>query len=208
MSEETPKLVYWKFHGRAACVRLAAIIGGVKIEDEFMSFDDFKAKKEELPFGTLPILKTSKGTICQSNAQLLYIGRQGNLVPSDPFKMAQVDDLLGLGEDFYGKISPSIREQDPEKKAAMRKELNDEVFPRMIGYVERWLKGNGNSKYFVGDEITVADLKMYPIFQWLASGKLDGVSSDLLKSFPEVSRVYNNIGDHSKVKEYYANPGF
>ena len=40
---------------------------------------------------------------------------------------ARTDELIGFCEDFYGKIGPTMHKQDPERRAAMRKELNEYV---------------------------------------------------------------------------------
>lgn len=41
--------------------------------------------------------------------------------------------------------------------------------PLWLGYLERWLELAG-SKFFVGDEITIADLVIYTRMKWLRRG--------------------------------------
>jgi len=125
------KLVYWKIHGRALPIRLAAAIGKIPLEDEFISFPEFKENKESYPFGSLPILHTEHGVIAQSNAILNYLGKQCGLYPADVLEAARVDEILGFTEDLYGVISPSIRESDLQKKAAMREVFSKRNFAKI-----------------------------------------------------------------------------
>lgn len=51
----------------------------------------------------------------------------------------------------------------------MRKQLSEVTLPLWLGYLERWLERAGG-KYFVGDEITIADLVIYTRMKWLRRG--------------------------------------
>lgn len=51
----------------------------------------------------------------------------------------------------------------------MRKQLSEVTLPLWLGYLERWLEMAG-TKFFVGDEISVADLVIYTRMKWLRRG--------------------------------------
>ena len=64
-------------------------------------FQEQKAR-EELPFGSLPVLDviTSGGTVsaAQSNAILRFVGRRAGLYPvDDPLRALKVDEALDFG---------------------------------------------------------------------------------------------------------------
>ena len=202
------KLVYWKIHGRALPIRLAALIGKYPLEDEFISFQDFQQLKETFPFGGLPVLKTEHGVIAQSNAILVYIGKQTGLYPADRVVAARVDELLGFAEDVTNAIAPSIRESDPEKKAAMREKLRTETFPKYFGYLQRYHTALGSPKYFTSNELTVADLKFFALFNWIYSGKLDGIPKDLLNDYPQLNGVVTAILENETVKHHLETCGY
>jgi glutathione S-transferase len=202
------KLVYWKIHGRALPIRLAALIGKYPLEDEFISFQEFQQLKETYPFGGLPVLKTEHGVISQSNAILVYIGKQTGLYPADRVAAARVDELLGFAEDVTNAIAPSIRESDPEKKAAMREKLRTEAFPKYFGYLQRYHASVGSPKYLTSNELTVADLKFFAVFNWISSGKLDGIPTDTLSAYPALSGVVAAVLENEAVKNHLANCGF
>jgi len=100
------KLLYFDFHGMAARIRTAALIGKVSMEDyRFSSRDEFIAMKTsgELPFGQVPLLLVNDGeaSVAQSSAILRYICGLGGLHPTDPLKAAAVDAALDQEHDAF-----------------------------------------------------------------------------------------------------------
>ena len=62
--------------------------------------------------------------------------------------------------DLYGKIVASLFEKDAAKKEQLRKELADSKLPPYFKTLNSLLEQN-KSGYFVGEGLTVADLKLY-----------------------------------------------
>ena len=79
------RLVYFSVPGRAEASRIALSLSGIEWEDVEVNGEEFsKLKKEgKLPWGMLPILQTSKGTIAESSAILRYAGKIAGLIPDD-----------------------------------------------------------------------------------------------------------------------------
>ena len=189
-----PKLIYFPIGGRAAPLRNAFKLGKIEFEDVHVTFDEFKAAKAagEYTFGAVPVLILDDGTqVTQSNAILNWIGRQAGLIPSDAKEALFVDEVVCSIEDSYNLIGPTIREQDEEKKMAMRKALVAED-----GSLTKWLQGlsklaerNGNNGYFVGSTGTIADLKANAVLGWLVSGILDGFPKTILDNHPNLQKA-------------------
>lgn len=100
---------------------------------------------------------------------------------------------MDLGEDLYHVIGPSMGEQDPERRMAMRKVLAEETLPRWGGYLERLLITNGRTGFVVGDTLTVADLKLHWIIDKLINGTLDGIPTSVLDPFETVTAWRTNV---------------
>ena len=180
------RLRYFPFPGRAGPIRDAFNIGNVKFEDDFVPPEQFRERRAtgEFPFGGLPVLdvETTTGKVCsaQSNAILRFAGRLSGLYPvNDPVQALKVDEALDAGEDINQLLAPSIHEHDVQKKMAMRKELAETTLPEWAAYFERLLVKNGSTGFIVGQDLTVADLKLYWIIDWLTSGMLDGIPTSL-----------------------------
>jgi len=194
------RLRYFPFPGRAGPIRDALHIGRIPFEDEHVPPDQFRPRRAagEFPFGGLPVLdvETAGGKVCsaQSNAILRFAGRLSGLYPvDDPVQALKVDEALDLGEDINSLMGPSIHEQDEARKMAMRKELAEETLPFWAECIERLLVANGQTGFIVGNSLTVADLKLYWIIDWLSSGMLDGIPTTLFDKFTPVVDWRKNI---------------
>lgn len=194
------RLRYFPFTGRAAPIRDALNIGQIEFVDDHIQWETFSKLRAagEFPFGGLPILdvETASGKVCsaQSNAILRFAGRLSKLYPvDDMLKALKVDEALDAGEDINLLMDPSIQEQDEQKKMAMRKILAEQTLPEWMNYLERLLINNGSTGFVVGDTLTVADLKLYWIIDWLTSGLLDGIPTDLIDSHDNIVAWRENI---------------
>ncbi len=89
------KLTYFDFHGgRGEPARLALSMGGIAFEDDRVPFADWERRKEDTPFGALPVLEVDGQTIAQSNAINRYVGKLVDLYPSDPWQAALCDEAI------------------------------------------------------------------------------------------------------------------
>ncbi len=142
------------------------------------------------------VVESGQGEQCvaQSNAILRFAGRLSGLYPvDDPLQALKVDEALDVGEDINGLISPSLHEQNVDRKMAMRKKLADETLPFWLACFERLLVANGSTGFIVGSSLTVADLKLYWIIDWLTSGILDGIPTSLIDGYENVMSWRKNI---------------
>lgn len=194
------RLRYFPFPGRAGPIRDALNIGKVAFEDDFVPPEQFRERRAtgEFPFGGLPVLdvETTTGKVCaaQSNAILRFAGRLSGLYPVEDLVQAlKVDEALDVGEDINQLLGPSIHEQDEQKKMAMRKELAEAALPEWAAYFERLLVNNGSTGFIVGKDLTVADLKLYWIIDWLTSGMLDGIPTNLFNPYTNILAWRKNI---------------
>jgi len=194
------RLRYMEFPGRAQAIRDALRIGRIDFVDEHLTDDQFRDCRAagEFPFGGIPVLviETSAGTQCvaQSNAILRFSGRLTGLYPmDDPLQALKVDEALGVGEDINCLLEPSLHEEDAERKMAMRKMLAEETLPFWMECLERSLVTNGSTGFMVGKNLTIADLKLYWIIDWLTMGILDGIPKNLLDGFENVVNWRKNI---------------
>ena len=194
------RLRYMAFPGRAQAIRDALRIGHIDFVDEHLTDDQFRDCRTagEFPFGGIPVLviETSDGTQCvaQSNAILRFAGRLTGLYPiDDPLQALKVDEALGVAEDINCLLEPSLHEQNTERKMAMRKVLAEETLPYWMGCLERSLVANGSTGFMVGTNLTIADLKLYWIIDWLTMGIVDGIPKNLIDGFKNLVNWRKNI---------------
>ena len=80
-----------------------------------------------------------------------FCGKLSGLYPNNnDFDAAKVDEIIDAATDITGCVGPSMREKEPNKKSAMRSKLAGEAFPKWFIFLEKVLKQNGETGYFVG----------------------------------------------------------
>ena len=202
-----PKLTYFDFPGsRGEECRLALHLAGVAFEDERIR-SDWPALKDRTPYGSLPTLEVEgRGVLAQTNAILVYIGREHGLHPRDNWIAARHEELMAAVEDLRGAVFPVLRIQDPAEKVKAREELAGGLLQRWGGSVERRLAELGVGPFVAGDAIHVADLKLYMAARWFSSGNVDHVPRDVFREFPRLVGVEKAVAEHPKIVAWYARP--
>jgi glutathione S-transferase len=201
-----PKLTYFDFAGsRGEECRLAFHLAGVDFEDNRIARESWMELKPKTPFGSLPTLELEGGgTLAQSNAILVYIGREHGLHPRDNWDAAQHEALLSAVEELRATVVPTLRITDAEEKKRAREELAAGFLPRWGGNIERVLGGLGSGPFVAGDAIHVADIKLYIAARWFSSGSVDHVPSTIFADFPRLIGVERAVAAHPKIVQWYA----
>ncbi|KAF4678283.1 glutathione Stransferase [Perkinsus chesapeaki] len=196
------KLHYFDAANRGEPIRLAFAISGIKFDDVRVARGDWAAKKAAniYPMNQLPVLEFEDGTMAsQSTAILRYVGSLNpsvNLYPDDPRQRLRVDEMLGIVTDVRGKIGPTVHMTDEAQKAAARKELGETTLPFYFGRIEKIM---GEHKYSAGDNLTIADLDLVGVLEWLSSGILTGIPADIVAGFPLLFNLQKLVGSHPAV---------
>lgn len=196
------KLTYFDFSGsRGEECRLALHLAGIVFEDDRISRASWRERKPSTPFGALPVLEVAgKGTLAQSNAILRFVGQAHGLHPTDPWEAARHEAVMCAVEDLRVKINPTLRMDDPVQKQRAREDLASDWLQTWGANIDRQIKG----PFLGGEQIQVADLKLYVVVHWFARGTLDHIPHDVFKAFPRLTRLYAAVKDHPKVAEWTA----
>lgn len=186
------KLMYFDLAGLAECTRKVLNFSEYDFEDIRISEEKFKEIKKHLKFGQLPILLVNQDNreeqLVQSKAILRYVGRLTHMYPTkNPLNGAMVDEWVELNTEF---MFPMIMNIYPDRmglelsdtdKKKHRLWCIDTHIPKYLSFLEEELT---NSQWLGGmDSPTIADFCWLPTLQWLSSGKIDGLSDDVLDSF-------------------------
>jgi len=195
------ELVYFDIAGRAEPLRLICSIGNVEFTDTRLSKEEWVQMKPQTPYGQLPILKVEGKTIAESNAISRYLGRLGKLYPEDPLAALECDEIGDVMEDLGQLVVASMKETDNAKKMEMRNVFLTKEFPTFAKGLEARLKEH-NGDYFLGQQLTIADIKMYTLTKWFSMGVLDGIPQNFLDDYPVLKRHSEIIDSLPKVKEW------
>lgn len=202
------KLVYFDLAGRALPIRQALVLGGLEFEDERITFDKWPERRQQTPYLQLPVLEIDGVALPQSLAILRLIGRATGMYPEDPILAAQVDAVLLAMYDAVYELGLTF---GPHLTDEQRKEIRDRlckgdhatVLDRMEG-VEKVFQANKDSKWVVGDKMTVADLEVYRQWSMIKYGKnLDYVPTDLYDHLPGITEMSKAIEALPEVAKWH-----
>ncbi|MDA9749109.1 glutathione S-transferase family protein [Pelagibacteraceae bacterium] len=198
------KIPFW----RAEVTRLSLFIADIPFIDhriEANEYDEFK-KSGKLPngkfapFKQLPVLDIDGKIFAQTGAIARYCGKLSGLYPkNDDYKSALIDQIIEAAQDINFLVTLSSRDKDPEKKQIAREILATRHLPKWFQYLEDLNNENNQSVYFVGKELTIADLAIWRLLGWLTSGLLDGVPTNILEPYSNLNKLRKEIYENPKV---------
>jgi glutathione S-transferase len=198
-----PKLIYFDAPvSRGEECRLALHIAGVDFEDVRISRKDWPELKPNTPFRCVPVLEMpGRPALGQSNAILVFIGREHGVHPQDAFEAARHEAVMVHVEDLRGQVAPTIRITDEAEKKKAREDLVAKYLPN---WGERTEKQLGEGPFFAGAKIHVVDLKLYMAVHWFVGGKVDYIPATIFAEFPKLTRLHDAVRDDERVKAWYA----
>jgi glutathione S-transferase len=204
------KIIYFDLpFWRAEISRLPLFIANIDFEDFRPSDDEWDYAKENgkmkdgtiIPFSELPVLSINGESVAQTMAIARICGKLGGMYPEDIVQAGKVDQIVIAVENINALLSPSMKESDPLKKKAMRKELTSNELPTYFGYLQDILDAN-NSGWFVGDSMTIADLGVWSLLGWIASGVIDDISAEVIHPFDGLVTLYNEINKNPRIRAW------
>eukprot|EP01084_Bolivina_argentea_P115582 205512_1 len=211
------RIIYYNFGGRAEALRNAAAIGGIAFEDDFITFEEQKQQKADGerrwsgPPEVVILDKDGKDlvTIAQSNACLRYIGKISGLYPSNPVQQALVDEVLDSIEDLSVATAGVLyfAGDDDEKKQKLEA-FNKDTLPYWSAKFEARLEENekrGNKNgYFVGNNITIADLKGAAGYSFISSYRGPPGAKDIISKCKRLTALIDKVNNNETVKGFKA----
>ena len=198
------KIPFW----RAEVTRLSLFIGDIPFIDHRIEGDEYDEFKKTgklpngkiAPFKQLPVLEVDGKIFAQTGAIARYCGKLSGLYPKDDdYKSALIDQIIEAAQDINFLVTLSGRDKDPEKKRVAREILATRHLPKWFQYLENLNKQNEQSIYFVGKDLTIADLAIWRLLGWLTSGLLDGVPTKILDIYPNLIKLRKEIYKNPKV---------
>ena len=147
------KLTYFNQNGRVGLIRAMLCYKKVPFENIMFSLDEWKTKKQNYEFHQLPQLEVNGKKLTQTIAICLYLARQLNLYPKDIYLQYHVDSLLAVRDDItplYRKLKSKLNTEDESKAFKEQMAL-------YLQRIEKRYEELGKGKYYLGNEISVAD---------------------------------------------------
>ena len=150
---ENIKLTYFNMNGRVGLIRAMLCYKKIPFENILITMEEWPSKKQNYEFHQLPELEVNGKKLTQTIAISLYLAKQLNLYPKDIYLQYHVDSLLAIRDDItplYRKLKFKIN-TDEDTKAYK------DLIVLYLQKIEKRYEELGSKKYYIGDEISVAD---------------------------------------------------
>ena len=202
------RLVYFGVPGRAEASRVALSLSGLEWEDVQVNGVRFEIMKNsgELPWDMLPVLQTPEGTIAESSAILRFAGKAADLVPSDPYQAAKVDEFIDGITALAGLLDDTFRISDIEERIQIRKKLflPDGRGTRVLIMLERKISESTTGWAAGTEKMSIADLKLFAELFGLFSGNYDGLDGSMIEGYSNLLNYHSKVANEPRILAHYA----
>ncbi|GAB4813097.1 hypothetical protein N2152v2_000143 [Parachlorella kessleri] len=208
-----PKLYYFGLQARAEPIRLALAAAGVEFEFEAAQKEKSKQDLDHYKFGQVPRYIDEEVDLCQTNAIVRHVGRKHGLWGKTEAQHSAVEEVMeGVNDlhntgltSFFGATSQEDFDAIKEKFWKEHLEPGTETAPESRGahaaYLSRILAAN-KTGYFVGDELTIADLFMANTLKLL----MDVYKERIADTWPDLVKHHDLVMGQEKVAAYLQSP--
>ncbi|KAF9205992.1 hypothetical protein BGZ49_003184 [Haplosporangium sp. Z 27] len=160
-SNSTYKLLYFELHGRGEMARILFSYGGVKWE-ELPS--NWATQKSQTPFQCVPVIyeTTSDGTVLQIGETSVierYLAKKFNLLGQNEWEQLQIEQFQNSTESSQLMYQSQVLKADIEKRVENTNTYYKQVVEKFINVHENHLENNGSNGFYVGDSLSLADIK-------------------------------------------------
>lgn len=194
---------YFNIKGnRGQVARLAFDIAGLDYEDVRLDRDAFRAAKPSYPFGQVPVIEIDGKMYAQSGAINRYVGKLCNLYPEDALECLRVDEITEAIEDLQHRLRATMDLPADERKAAREAYVEGPLRLVLSRLQERLSEGGG--EYFVGNRLSIADLRLLVFARWFESGIVDHIPTDVVARIaPELHALAQRVYQVEAVRKHY-----
>ena len=119
------EVIYFEAPGYAEPTRLCLELSGKPWKNTIVDWDGYQELKEagELPWGFLPVLKTSQGTIAESGAMMRYAASLAGLDSDDLYTQGKINEIIDVIDGWRAHFTPTFYIDDLEERCAARQAL-------------------------------------------------------------------------------------
>lgn len=176
-------------------------IADIPFEDCRFKCEEWDKIKPKMPFGAVPVMHVNGEALGQSDAMLRYVGKLGGLYPSDPLEALRVDEVVDtMSATILAAFSYWGPDQGMLQKA--RDAFVERDIPRYLGTVDGRIKASKKGPFFLGPQVSIADLKITQVFTMLTIGCLEHIDPTVLDRYSSLSSISKAVLNMRAVQKW------
>ncbi|KAF9290750.1 hypothetical protein BGZ68_006147 [Mortierella alpina] len=204
--DNTHHLTYFPFHGLAGCIRATLAISGEPYKQTILTFADWAVTKPLMPFGHVPLLREE--TKCGKTLELAeistieqFLAQRFGLLGKDLWEEYQIKMFLSSTHALVTFLTHTVVQSPKEDRPAFLERFKKNNLKEWVTSHEKHLKYNGSNGHYVGDQLSIADIKTASFVDHLARiGAEEVVISE--EATPAIWKVKSTLEQNPKYAEW------
>ncbi|KAF9902039.1 hypothetical protein EC991_005395 [Linnemannia zychae] len=204
-------LLYFPFHGVVPALRAMLAMSGAKVT--FIHPDDWPVEKKQTQFGHMPILyetdPSTNQTLELTELSVLeqYIAQKYGFLGSNAWESNQILAFNSATQSLFDKFVTSvIRAPTPELRTQMREVFVNSYIGEWVEFHERALQSSGATGYYIGDKVSLADLKAATVTEVMR--KISGDKFISEEKTPGLLKVCETVEKDERYQQWKASEDY
>ncbi|KAF9897845.1 hypothetical protein BX616_004888 [Lobosporangium transversale] len=203
-------LKYFPIEGLGQTSRDILAAGGAKWENLFP--ENWATEKDQTPFGCMPLLYINKNgkevVISESAAIDFYLAKQFGMLGSNQYEEALIGAFYTSTSSVMITFVSQVTWNQSEAKKASLETFKERSFKYWVKAHERHLIDNGSNGHYVGNELTLADIRTTAFFNHLSHQPEGPELMEIVKAAPALWKVMETVNNHPKLAKYRASEDY
>ncbi|KAG0341948.1 Glutathione S-transferase S1 [Podila horticola] len=205
------KLFYFPILGLGGTSRDIMSYGGA--EFECVSPGTWSEEKGNTPMGCLPVLfitgKNGKQvTISEAAVIEQYLAKLYGLLGDNEYEETLIKSFQNTSNSLQNVFASLITWNQPEASPKCLAYFKANSLPSLCESLERHLKDNGNNGHFVGNKLSLADIRVSNMLEHFAQQPCASELIEILQKYPNLYKMRESVANHPKLAAWRKSEGW
>ena len=186
----TYKLSYFNARGGGEAIRFIFAQAGVEYEDNRLTSEQWAEFKPRTPYSVMPVLEVDGKIMGGSFPIARFLATRFGMAGEDDIAALILDGAVDAIKDLSQKAVATFFEKDEEKKAALKKDLAENIIPRVFGGLEKLAAANNCAEgWFYGPKVSYADIYFFHCITYVQNKDAPNV----LDKYPALKKLNESV---------------
>ncbi|KAG0029011.1 hypothetical protein BGZ81_004203 [Podila clonocystis] len=205
------KLLYFPILGLAGTSRDILSYAGAEFESIFPG--NWGDDKGNTPMGCLPVLfitgKNGKQVIISEAAVIeQYLAKRYGLLGDNEYEETLIKSFQNTCFSLQNMFASLITWNQPEASPKCLAYFKANSLPSFCESLERHLKDNGNNGHFVGNKLSLADIRVSNMLEHFDQQPSAPELTEILKKYPNLYKMRESVANHPKLAAWRKSEGW
>ncbi|KAF8942295.1 hypothetical protein BGZ47_006641 [Haplosporangium gracile] len=199
------KLMYFSILANGATGRDLLTYGGVKWTS--IAPANWRAEKDQTPFHVMPLLFVTgengkTATLAETVVIEHYLAKKFDLLGSNEYEESVIKSLHSSSAAIQNAFGGSVTWNAPEGKAGGLEFFTTAALPTWIATHERHLIDNGNNGHYLGNKLSLADIRTANVIEQFATQPESEALLAIINKSAPLTKLRDTVVKHPKMAQW------